>query len=126
MKISFLESVRPFVEFLQSVGAGRIKGLRIAGGLPVLEPPPTVIREVRFGPGPDPHEPPPEVFQHDLALTVPMVQLLWCCRQIGEGTIDTLYVSHGLPKRMFLGHQVSTFDAWRLLQPTEGGARASA
>jgi len=124
MQASFPQVVRPFVKFLQSVGSGRIKGLRIQDGLPVLDPPPTVVQEVRFGPGPDGRMP-CGIPLDDIPYTVPMVQLLWCFRQIGAGTIDTLYVRHGLPLRMFSGHAVDTSEAWQLLQQAEGGSHAA-
>jgi hypothetical protein len=49
--VSRSQTIAPFVELLQRIGSGRIKGLRVEGGLPVLDPPPTVIYHVRFGPG---------------------------------------------------------------------------
>lgn len=127
MQASLIDPLIPCVDFLASVGAGQVKGLRIAGGLPVLDPPPTVIRRVDFGPGPDLTMSPRHVFPQDIVLTVPMVQFLWTCRQIGEGVIDTLYVKHGLPTRMyFQGRPVTTSDAWELLELSqEGGACAA-
>ncbi len=123
MPASFPQAVLPFVKFLQSVGFGRIKGLRIQDGLPILDPPPTVVHEVRFGPGPDCRSQ-CNVGLDDIAYTVPMVQLLWCFRQIGTGTIDVLYVRRGLPQRMYLGQAVDTSEAWQLLQQ-EGASHAA-
>ncbi|MGD9791229.1 MAG: hypothetical protein AB7Q00_09315 [Phycisphaerales bacterium] len=96
------ESLRPgarrLVELMQQIGFGRIEHLHVAGGEPVFEPAPKVIREVKFDrePGQHPADRPP-----DFALKRAVVELLAELRQLDDAAV-TIEVRHGLPFRLFM------------------------
>lgn len=78
---------------------GRIESLHIAGGQPVLDPLPRIVREIKFGSEVSPGVP------ADRSNSVPKRQvqeLLDLMRQVENGVIDVLEVRHGLPFRVVL------------------------
>lgn len=88
---------RRLVELLQHVNFGRIEDLNVFEGEPVFDPPPRVMREIKFGGDNGPRA---EAAAIDFALKSQVVELLQCLDRIGDGTIDVLEVKHGLPFRM--------------------------
>jgi len=88
---------RRLVELLQQVNFGRIEGLNVLDGEPLFDPPPRVVREIKFG---GDNGPRPEAAAADFALKSQVVELLQSLDWIGDGTIDVLEVKHGLPFRM--------------------------
>ena len=71
-KSSLSEPRRWLVELMQRLGFGRIEGLRVRDGDPVLDPPPQVIREHKFG---GENGPRPELAASDFALKAQVVEL---------------------------------------------------
>jgi hypothetical protein len=67
---------RRLVELLQQLNFGRVEGLSFLDGDPIFDPPPRLVREVKF------------------------VELFQYFDEIGDGTIDVLEIKHGLPFRM--------------------------
>jgi hypothetical protein len=88
---------RRLVELLQQLNFGRVKGLSVLDGDPVFDPPPRVVREVKFG---GENGPRPEAAASDFPLKSQVVELFQHFDEIGDGTIDVLEVKHGLPFRM--------------------------
>jgi len=95
---------RSLVALCQSLPFGRLENLRVAGGEPVLDPPPRVIREVKFGGDNDPR---PEMTQGDFVLKSQIVDLFSELDKLGDGTILALEVKHGLPFRMMVGEAIA-------------------
>ena len=88
---------RRLVELLQQLNFGRVEGLSVLDGDPVFDPPPRVVREVKFG-GENGSR--PEAAASDFPLKSQVVELFRHFDEIGDGTIDVLEVKHGLPFRM--------------------------
>ncbi len=103
-KVSLPEPQRKLVELMQEINHGRIEGLAVRGGNPVLEPRPRVIREIKFcaenGPRAERKIP-------DYCLKAPVIECLRYLQQVRDGTIETLDVKHGLPFRMTVAEPTS-------------------
>ena len=86
---------RRLVELLQWMNFGRIEGLVILHGDPVLnDPAPKVIREVKFGGDNGPRT---EAAAADFALKAQFTELFEHFDGLGNGRIEVLTVKHGLP-----------------------------
>jgi hypothetical protein len=82
---------------MQSINIGLIEGLVIRNGEPVLDPPPRVVRNVKFGRD---NKPRPESGVDDFALKAQVIDLFAHFDSIGNGTVRCLEVQNGLPFRM--------------------------
>lgn len=98
-KASLPEPRRRLLELMQTINFGRIEGLAILDGDPVLDPPPRVIREVKFG---GENGPRPEIDAGNFLLKTQVVELFQHFDQLGDGTIEVLEIKHGLPFRMLV------------------------
>ena len=87
------------VELMQGVNYGRIEGLPIRAGEPVLDPPPVVFREHKFG---GENGPRPELGSADFVLKQQVVELFTFFNEMQDGVIDVLEIKHGLPFRMIV------------------------
>jgi hypothetical protein len=87
------------LELMQSINFGRIEGLAVLNGDPVLDPPPRVIREVKFG---GENGPRPEIDAGNFLLKTQVVELFQHFDRLGDGTIEVLEIKHGLPFRMLV------------------------
>lgn len=85
------------VELMQRVNFGRIEGLIVRDGEPVLDPPPRVVHEIKFS---GENGPRPEVAKQDFALKAPVRQLLAQLKAMGNGTVRCIEVKYGLPFKM--------------------------
>ncbi|GIW90171.1 MAG: hypothetical protein KatS3mg109_0603 [Pirellulaceae bacterium] len=85
------------VELMQTINFGRIACLVIHKGEPVLDPPPRVVREIKFG---GDNGPRPELDAGDFLLKAQVVELFEYFDRLGDGTIEVLEIKHGLPFRM--------------------------
>lgn len=89
----FLSPTRQrLIELMRDVGYGRIHNLVIRGGEPVLTPRPHVTLSHKFG---GDHTRQPRT--GDLALKQAHIDLFRLFDEIGNGTIDELTVTNGLP-----------------------------
>lgn len=87
------------VALMRQIGFGRIESLHISGGQPVLDPPPRIVREIKFGSETSPGVP------ADRSKSVPKRQvqeLFDLMREVENGVIDVLEVRHGLPFRVVI------------------------
>ncbi len=96
-KSSLPDSHRHLVELMQRVNFGRIEQLVIADGEPVFDPPPRIIREIKFSAENGPR---PEVAIEDFALKAQVLELFGSFDQLRDGVIEILEIKHGLPFRM--------------------------
>jgi hypothetical protein len=93
---------RALLDLCQRLNFGSVLDLPVEGGEPVLEPPPRVIREFKFGGESGPR---PETQIGDFALKRQQVELLQAMAEIGDGVIERLEVKHGLPFRLIVAER---------------------
>lgn len=96
---------RRLVELMQRVGFGRIEGLPVRAGEPVLDPPPRVVREIRFGASNGPRR---ELGLRDFALKTQVGELFQHLGRVGDGMVRSLEIKHGLPLLMRVEGTVSS------------------
>lgn len=92
------------IKLMQSVNFGRIESLSINGGQPMLDPPPRVIREHKFG---GENGPRPELGNADFLLKQQVVELFAFFDRHPDGVIEVLEIKHGLPFRMTVEGQAA-------------------
>jgi hypothetical protein len=85
---------RRLVELLQSINFGRLEHLQVLAGEPVLDPPPTVVREYKFA---SENGPRPEVGHADFALKTQHLDLMRLLDDLRDGTITVIVCKHGIP-----------------------------
>ncbi len=90
-------SARRLIRLMQTLNFGRIDGLVVRGGQAVLDPPPEIIREVKFGAENGPR---PEAAIEDFLLKSQVVEFFDQLSRLGDGIVESLEVKHGLPFRM--------------------------
>ena len=97
MNASSLSPARRQLLFcLQSINFGRIEGLRLQDGEPVLETA-TTVREIKFG---GDNAPRPEVDLTDFQLKAQVIELFSHFDRIRDGMVRLLEFKHGLPFKM--------------------------
>jgi hypothetical protein len=104
-KASLSEPRRRLLDLMQQLGFGRVEGLTVRNGEPVLEPSPRVIREHKFG---GENGPRPERAAADFALKTQLVELFKAFDEFQDAAIAVLEVKHGLPFRMMVEERRST------------------
>jgi hypothetical protein len=87
------------VELMQRINFGRIEGLVIGDGRPVLDPPPQITREIKLS---GENGPRPEAEIGDFSLKSQVIELFAYFDEIQNGVIDVLEIKHGLPFRMIV------------------------
>jgi len=87
-------SEKHLVEMMQDLNFGRIIGLHTRGGRPSFNPPPKVLREIKFG---GENGPRPELKSRDFTLKSQTIALLENLSHLGDGITVTIEVRHGLP-----------------------------
>lgn len=97
VKSSASEPRRRLIELMQELGFGRIEALPVRAGDPVLDPPPTIVREVKFGGQNAARD---ERTLGDFTLKAQVVELFDELDRLGDGVIDVLTIKHGLPFNM--------------------------
>lgn len=90
---------RTFVEWMQDLPFCQFRNIEIRNGEPVLDPRPTITREIKFGADERIHG---SRAKEDFFLKQQHVELFTLFDQIGTGTIQSLDVKAGLPFRVFL------------------------
>ena len=97
VKSELTETRRQLLELMQELGFGRIEALSVRAGDPVLDPPPRIVREVKFG---GQNGPRAERELDDFTLRSQVVELHEEFDRLETGVIDVLTVKHGLPFNM--------------------------
>ncbi len=90
---------KTLVRQMQEINFGRIERLRLHEGEPVFDPPPKLVREVKFG---GENGPRPESKDSDFAIKSQVVDLFHQFDRISNGEINLIEIKHGLPFRMLL------------------------
>ncbi len=96
-KTSLSPSQQQLLAEMQRINFGRIEGLAIRRGQPVMDPPPRIVREIKFG---GDNGPRPEMAKADFALKAPVRELLAQLEALGDGVIRSIEIQRGLPFRM--------------------------
>ena len=96
-KASLSPGRRRLLELMQGINFGRIEELTVRDGEPSFDPPPRVVREIKFGGENGPRQ---EVSVEDFALKSQATQLFAQLDCLGNGTVLSLDIKHGLPFRM--------------------------
>ena len=97
VKSDLSEARRRLLELMQELDFGRIEALAVRAGQPVLDPPPRIVREHKFG---GENGPRGERRLGDFTLKEQVLELFDEFDRLGEGVIDVLTVKHGLPFNM--------------------------
>lgn len=92
-------SFAQLLDLMQVLNFGCIEQLKISGAEPVLDPPPKVTREIKFGAENGAR---PESSLEDFALKVQVRELFDAITEIGDGMIARIEIKHGLPFRMLV------------------------
>jgi hypothetical protein len=95
-KSDLSEPRRLLLEVFQELNFGRVQGLVVRGGEPVLDPRPRVVQEVKFQAD---NEPRPERTSPDFQLKAQQVELMALLDRVQDGIIDWIECRHGLPFR---------------------------
>ena len=96
-KYSLTPSHKRLLHLMQTLNFGHIDGLVFRDGQPVLDPPPEVFREVKFG---GENGPRPEAAIEDFLLKSQVIEFFNQLSRLGDGVVESLEVMHGLPFRM--------------------------
>lgn len=88
---------RRLLALLQDLNYGRVEGLVVRDGDPVLAPPPRVVRTVKFGADNGPR---PERDAADFRLKATVIDLFAEFDRLGSGVVERLEVKGGLPFAM--------------------------
>lgn len=98
-KSSLSEPQHRLIELMQRINYGRIEGLVVRAGQPVLDPRPRIIREIKFG---GENGPRAESAKVDFALKAQVRDLLAQLEALGDGVVPCIEIQRGLPFRMTL------------------------
>lgn len=98
-KSSLSQPKARLVELMQRINFGSIEKLVIKKGDLLFDPPPRVVREVKFG---GENGPRPEAAKQDFALKAQVRDLFAQIEAMGDGVIHCLEVKHGLPFKMVI------------------------
>ncbi len=96
-KSSLTEPEVQLVELMQGINFGRIEGLTVRNGEPVMDPPPLIVREIKFC---GDNGPRPESIKADFALKAQVRDLFAQLEAMGDGIIHSIEIQRGLPFRM--------------------------
>lgn len=88
---------RRLIEQCQRINFGRLENLVVRRGEPVFDPPPRVVREIRFGAENGPR---PETRKPDFILKTEVRDLFAQLEALGNGVVARLDIQRGLPFRM--------------------------
>jgi hypothetical protein len=98
-KSSLSHSKARLVELMQRINFGSIEKLVIINGELVFDPPPRVMREVKFCAENGPR---PEAAKQDFTLKAQVRDLFVQIETMDDGVIQLLEVKHGLPFKMIV------------------------
>ena len=87
------------IELMQHINFGRIERIVIRNGELVLDPPPRVVREIKFCAENGPR---PEAIKQDFVLKAQVCDFFAQVEALGDGVIHSLEIKHGLPFKMIV------------------------
>jgi hypothetical protein len=84
---------------MQRLNIGRLEGIQVRGGEPILKPMPRIVREIKIG---GDNGPRPEARREDFLLKGHVTELFRHLDELRDGTVELLEVKHGLPFRLLI------------------------
>jgi len=90
---------RRLLETISKLNFGRIENLVIQNGQPVFDPPPSILRDVKFGAENGPHA---KSALSDFSLKSRLLDLFSQLDALESGVVRSLEVKHGLPFSMIV------------------------
>ena len=90
---------RRLVLNMKEIRFGRIEGLRVRDGEPVLDPPPRTLRDIKLGRAPGDAA---RSEGDDFTLKAEVVDLLDVLEREQTFTVELIEILHGLPHRMVI------------------------
>lgn len=96
-KSSLSPSQQKLLTEMQRINYGRIEGLPVRRGEPVMDPLPRIVREIKFS---GENGPRPESAKADFALKTQVRELFAQLEALGDGVIPCIEIQRGLPFRM--------------------------
>ena len=118
-KSSLSKSQVQLVELMQRLNYGRIEGMPVRRGQPVLDPPPRIFRKLKVGGENAPRQ---EIGKDDFELKAEIVELFDLFEEIGEGLARTLTIEYGLPQHLEIEH---SWDALAVAPATSSQSKPS-
>lgn len=85
------------IELMQRINYGRIEGLSVRRGEPMMDPPPRIVREIKLC---GDNGPRPEAAKADFTLKAQVLDLFAQLEALGDGVIPCIEIQRGLPFRM--------------------------
>lgn len=101
---------RCILDICRWVGFGFIEGQVVEDGLPIFEPMPRIVRQVKLGSTSGETRQPTET---DFELKVEMVALLKELENLGSGVIQRIDVRHGVPFRVVMEERGLGHALWK-------------
>jgi hypothetical protein len=102
-KATLTPARRRLIELMQEISFGRIENLAVKDGEPDFDSPPQVVREIKFGGENGPRQ---EMSVEDFALKSQVIEFFAQLDCLGNGTVKSLEIKHGLPFRIILEETV--------------------
>ncbi len=90
-------SMQRLLALVQSVGFGQIRDVRLVDGEVCLDPPPRVVREIKF-----PEQPRKSITSSDYVLKRQSAELAKRLIDLRDGVVTAIEVKDGLPFRLVL------------------------
>ena len=91
------------LSLMQEMNFGRIEGMAVVNGQPVFDPPPRIVRQVKFCSENGPRR---ERNLNEFNLREQVIELFDAIARMGNGTVESIEVKHGLPFLMNLEEAV--------------------
>jgi hypothetical protein len=98
-KGALLASYRRLLEAMQRLNFGKIENLEIRGGLPVFQPAPRIVRDVKIGAEDSART---EVENEDFLLKAPVIECFEHLKRLGNGRVALIEIRHGCPFRLLI------------------------
>ena len=104
-KASLSTQQRRLIELMQRINFGRIEGLEVCDGAPVFDPPPIVVRDVKFSGENGARY---ELEATDFFLKKEVIKFFAQLTHMRNGTVEMLEIKHGLPFLLRIRETVRT------------------
>lgn len=104
-RTSLSHSEQTLLQLMQEIHYGRIEGLVVRGGEPVIEPNTKVLKDIKLDLNAKRR---PIIIDRDYQDKAQVMEMLRQFRRLGDGVVQLLEVHNGLPFRMQIVETVRT------------------